>query len=200
MKHYQDEDWVDFVRETASLETMAEMKQHLDAGCEVCRSMHSTWQRVQEIAGREQSLQVPEGAVRVVKLAYALSHHRHQQKESPFSFAQVIFDSLMEPAPAGVRASAGIARQFLYQSGDIYIDMRWDKRDWLAGQVLDSRHPNKHVGEAEVWVTGDGRVCGRAVTNAYGEFQIQCPEDHRHWLVVEIPGMKPIAVLLRPDR
>ncbi|MEP6537177.1 MAG: hypothetical protein ABJF23_17725 [Bryobacteraceae bacterium] len=197
MKHYQDQDWVDFVRETASLETRAAMQQHLDEGCDACRGLHGTWQRVRDIAGREQAFQPPPGAIRIVKLAYALAHPS-QEEETSFSFAQLVFDSLLEPAPAGVRAAGGAARQFLHQAGDIYIDMRWDKRDWLAGQVLDSREPQKHVGEAEVWVTGEGKVCGSTVTNAFGEFQIQCPEDNRHWLVVEIAGMKPIAVRLSP--
>jgi hypothetical protein len=198
IKHYQDKDWIDFICKAASLETIAAMQQHLDEGCEACRGLHATWQRVREMADREPSFEPPPGAVRIVKLAYALSQPSHSEEPS-VSFARLVFDSLLHPAPAGVRSGEGSARQFLHLAGDIYIDVRWDRHIQLAGQVLNCQQPEKHVKDAEVWVIGGGKLCERTTTNDFGEFQTKCREDKLQWLVIEIEGTKPIAVRLDGD-
>ena len=195
IKHYQEQDWVDFVRGTASDETIAAMEQHLDDGCEACSGLHRTWLRVRAMAGRESSFEPPPGAVRIVKLAYALSQPS-QTAEPAVSFARLLFDSLLQPAPAGVRDGGSRGRHFLLQADDIYIDVRQDRHDRLTGQVLNWRQPEEHVKEAEVWVISEGKVCANTRTNDFGEFQTECREDKLQWLVFEITGVKPIAVRL----
>jgi hypothetical protein len=193
--HYQEEDWFDFVRQIASPDASLAMQRHLDAGCGACEGTHATWQRVAGLAGREAAYEPPPDAVRIVKLAFSLSPLA-KEAEQRVSFAKLLFDSLLQPLPAGVRSGGGPARHLLHQSGQILIDMRWESPSQIVGQVLNRDRPEESITEAKVWIFGGGKTCGSALTNSLGEFQISCDADSPRWLMIEIQGILPIATRL----
>jgi CheY-like chemotaxis protein len=117
--------------------------------------------------------------------------------------ARMMFDSLRNPAAAGVRGSSPEARQLAYEYKKTIIDVSIEfaegsGRMSLAGQVLDGERKGKNEGLTVILVSETGTLV-RTVTNRYGEFQIECdfPEDlsleirlgERSWVLVPLGKM-----------
>src|SRR5947207_10652996 len=104
MSHFSTGDWLEFAREVVTPEQMALMQRHLDDGCNRCLAIAETWRAVLEVTRREIAYHAPESAVRVVKSAYL-----PRQLLSPATrvarMARLVFDSLLQPAPAGFRSA-----------------------------------------------------------------------------------------------
>jgi len=117
--------------------------------------------------------------------------------------ARLVFDSLRQGAPAGVRSSSSGTRQLAYQHDRTVIDLSVEfghgsGQVRLTGQVL--AHGNKgNLGNlAVVLVNGSGTLA-RTTTNEFGEFHIECefPEDlsleirlgERAWILVPLGRM-----------
>src|SRR2546430_2100205 len=105
------------------------MQRHIDGGCPKCSQELQTWQTVFSLAKVEAGLTPPDDVVRVAKsqlAAYA------RLTDSRIRF---VFDSLLQPAMAGARGSVA-ARQFLFETDELYIDLRLDgqaERLFLVG-------------------------------------------------------------------
>jgi CheY-like chemotaxis protein len=117
--------------------------------------------------------------------------------------ARRIFDSLVDPQPAGVRGLSPGARQLAYQHKKTIIDVSIEfaegsGRMSLAGQVLDSEKKGKNDGLSVLLVSGIGTLA-RTATNEFGEFHMECefPEDmsleirlgERSWVLVPLGQM-----------
>jgi hypothetical protein len=118
--------------------------------------------------------------------------------------ARLIFDSLRQPLPEGVRTSSSGARQLAYQYEKTVIDLHVDLGDGaarvrLAGQVLAQGDKGKIADLSVVLVNGDGTLT-RTTTNQFGEFHIECefPEDltleirlgERSWVLLPLGGIE----------
>jgi hypothetical protein len=115
---------------------------------------------------------------------------------------KLAFDSLMNPAPAGIRSSGASARQLLYRNGNYSVDLRVEVqadtgRIALVGQVLDSGGQGNGIADIPVSLqSGDGGWQGMT-TNHLGEFHFDCPQSDslqlsfgvnpKRTLVVSIP-------------
>ncbi len=91
----------------------------------------------------------------------------------------MLFDSFSRPLLAGVRSSAAIARQVVYEAEGLTVDLRFDRlvpsgKVSAVGQILDSRVPRERMtGAAVVVWTEDGQLVATATANSYGEFQLE---------------------------
>ncbi|HEY2934587.1 MAG TPA: hypothetical protein VGK99_22855 [Acidobacteriota bacterium] len=118
------------------------------------------------------------------------------------SVARLIFDSLRQPAPAGLRNSRRPARQALYRAGNFLIDTRVDSesesnRISLAGQVLNSARPHRRIRASSIFLVREKKLVARTVTNQFGEFHLDFEGGSGLRLLVEIEGQRPISVVLR---
>lgn len=117
--------------------------------------------------------------------------------------ARLIFDSLRQPFPAGVRSSSSGARQLAYQHERTIIDLSVDVgqgsgRLRLTGQVLAQGNKDK-IGDFSVVLVNGSGMLARTTTNQFGEFHIECkvPEDSsleirlgdRAWVLVPLGKM-----------
>jgi hypothetical protein len=175
-EHFGAEDWVDFVNGTASQTKLAALQRHLDEGCRVCARERELWTKVRESARREASLEVPESAVRHVQSAFRVSSEALRAKRR-FEIPRLVFDSLWQPAPAGVRSATVQPRQVLYRAGEIAVELRVEpeplsERLSVVGQIYRTANATEGLARIAVLATGKGGSLAEAHTNDFGEFQM----------------------------
>jgi hypothetical protein len=200
MKHFTAQEWVDFVRDAVREDQKALMQAHLNSGCQRCQREAKTWLRVRETATRQRASEPDDSAVRFVKASFALSREC-RAKHSSRSFAEVLFDSSLDPLPVGVRSAATSSRQLLFGAEDLRIDLRLEPKIdsenvSLIGQILDSADPTKSRMTASVALLKAGRVVSEANTNRFGEFQLECGLAARMELRVTLPNGKEAYISL----
>jgi hypothetical protein len=171
MKHLSEEQAVNFVNRVMSAQKQAESQKHLESGCKRCSEAVAIWQRVQEASSVEAEYQPPVGVVRIAKAAFAAAG-----LEKASSGVKLLFDSILQPAMAGVRSSGSDTRQLLYGVGpyliDLYISARpGGKSVSVTGQLMNSKFPERILNAVPIAVgNGTGTVV-LAVTNEFGEFR-----------------------------
>jgi hypothetical protein len=179
----------------------AQMQAHLDAGCEACQNQYAMWLLVIETAEREGEYEPPESTLRAVRDAFSLS------RKLPLlpmlaDVARLVFDSLREPLPAGVRGVSSLeARHILHESGDLVIDIRLENESHgvtsMAGQVLQKNAPvEATAGAGIVLVQGRDNLVAHTIANRMGEFQLEFEHTTELTVFIEVPGGRIISVAL----
>ena len=201
MKHFSNEQWIDFVNEAASTEARQNMERHLKQGCKTCNRNLSLWLRVRNVASAEKSYQPSLEVVQRAQSAFASSNLTLNRRR-PFRLADILFDSFLQPAFEGARSAATGTRHMLYRADpyqiDIQIEMGEDGRTLvITGQVLDSRQPGSSNEGVLVVVSNLRGQVVRATTNQAGEFRSEILDSANLELV--FPGLadKPVIIVLR---
>ena len=200
MKHFTAEEWVDFVRGKVKKDQRAAMQTHLKSGCKRCQREANTWQRVREAANRQVAIAPDDSVVRFVKGSFGLRGDRRAKRSRGF-LAQLIFDSALQPLPAGVRASTANSRQLLFGAENLRIDLRLEPQIdsesvALIGQVLDAEDPAKGPAPVTVALLKAGKLVAETKTNRFGEFQLGCGPSTKLELRVKLPLGKEVSILL----
>jgi hypothetical protein len=175
MTHFSLEQWTDYVRGVADDPTRSAMTAHLDGGCPRCARAVDLLRRVAGVVAIEPQYQVPEHAVRCARAIFAVQ--RPQTMRLPRAALHLIYDSIREPLPAGIRSAERLARRVLYQAGNFFLDIRVERepgspRLSLVGQLANCDTPSQHpTGVLVLLATGDN-VIARAITNRFGEFEL----------------------------
>ncbi|MBS1856708.1 MAG: hypothetical protein JST11_15170 [Acidobacteria bacterium] len=201
MKHYAIERWVDFSRHLVAPQERAGMEAHLAAGCEDCRELAGFTGRLTSTCAGISLSQVPESAFR---LARAIFPVRAQTRRRPGSRlpVELIFDSFLAPAPAGLRSTWQVGWQGLYRAGDCSLDVRIEPelkslRASVIGQVTNHVAPSLIMGNCPVDLRRGRQIVAGTVSNRFGEFQMDYEQQPRLKLVVHLPGARSIEVPLR---
>jgi hypothetical protein len=199
MKHFSDEVWADFVRGVAPTETAAGIKSHLAMGCADCSVTLDLWKRLHTAAADEAKYSAPEELVRRLKLEFTSEHSSPVAKVAP---AALVFDSFLRPLPAGVRSGASAARQLVYESEGLTVDLRVEKEPQSTkfsaiGQVMDKWTPPSTLSSGTVilW-TAQGFPVFETKPNEHGEFQIEFGAQDQLHLSVAMPGRNPMRITL----
>lgn len=113
--------------------------------------------------------------------------------------ATLVFDSAQGPLPAGIRGAFASARQLLYKSGSVCIDLRLQPRPGsdstvLIGQLLDSASPGLGLGDIPVSLVCEGGMVASNKTNNSGEFDFAFQTPGRTQLIFGIGKRKTIVV------
>jgi hypothetical protein len=180
--HFSVEDWVDFTTQQAPPEEVKAMKQHLTTGCAKCTKLEYLWSHVAEVASRDSGHEPPASAVHHVCNAFAILAEAEGSKRAP-TVPRLVFDSLWQPALAGVRSAHSTLRQVHYQAGAINIEMRLEpeprsERVYVAGQVSDAVRQGEGIAEMPVVVASRRGTLTSASTNRFGEFHLAfVPEE-----------------------
>lgn len=173
-QHFKLEDWVDLARNVAQPEAAAaKMRQHLDAGCQECIEAFASMSAMAALGKRQAEYEPPAEHLRSAKALVAQAAFQSRKRE----VMDIVFDSLLQPALAGVRGAQNAARQVLYQKGTCCIDIRLEhdtkaKKLNVMGQVLDSGESGRGVGSILVEVVQNEKPIATATTNSYGEFEL----------------------------
>jgi anti-sigma factor RsiW len=173
-KHFAAEEWVDFVNGQASPDQTQAMQRHL-ADCAPCSKTADLWQQVRQTAARESGYQAPESAVRHVRNAFVMAQPLGSKRR--FEIPRLVFDSLWQPAAAGVRSGHKAPKRLIYRAGEITIEMQIEpephsERMNIAGQVSSAAEQGEGLAEIRVAVTSAKGKLAEVATNRFGEFQL----------------------------
>jgi hypothetical protein len=199
-KHYSAEDWVDFVMHQVQQNQLSDMQRHLDAGCKKCSEMASLWSLVGRVANREPSHEPPASAVQHVRQAFSvLAESRHMNRH--VLIPRLAFDSLWQPALAGVRSGAGTSRHMTYAASQMSIDMHLEpeprsERFNLAGQVSMASGQDRDFPPIPVIVSGKTGSLATTTTNGFGEFHLAFVPEQGLQISFAIAGKEEIVIPL----
>lgn len=202
-KHFTLEELADLGRNAGPADRLKAMKEHVQS-CKKCAIVAGTWRRVAEVAHRLPVLEPTESAVRIVKAFYS-THNARKPSRLKSLATQMLFDSALAPAQAGVRSSTQSARQLLFGSGDYRVDLRMEpehdaERVSVIGQVLHVTDPERILSAIPVVLFQGRRILATTQTNQFGEFQLQCEMQRRLELLVVLPDAEIAIPLVEPAR
>lgn len=199
MKHFRDEDWLDYVRGLSPPDQRAAIEQSLEKRCKECLKLFNFWRKTVEVAARDSGYKVPVEAVERAKAEYARVSRSYRLRATARR-SRPIFDSFLQPAVAGVRGSDAKLRRLVQRSGRWIIDIRLESQGShpvsLAGQVLQSGEWTGPPRAKSVCVMDGDEVLAQTEANQFSEFQLQFRGARNLRLYVEIEGERPISVSL----
>ena len=200
MSHFSADEWVDFTRGLLPPAKAAAMQAILDQGCSECRSSLQLWRAVLESSPSERRYQPSETAVQSVKDAY-VSEKPWKWIISSAQFAQVLFDSMKEPALAGVRSSTKASRQMTVKAEPFVIDLQLDSdsvrgRVSLTGQILNSQNSQTVINGADVVLLDAEKLIQKTKANELGEFYLDFSHQENLRLFINIRSERAIGIIL----
>jgi hypothetical protein len=201
MKHFTTEEWIDFVNRVTSPKQQEAMKKHLSTGCEQCMETQALWQKLHNTAAMEAMYQPPQADVRIAKAAFAAAGGVAHRNENS-SFAEVMFDSFLQPRLAGARSGALGTRQMLYRADPYQIDIQIEakpegNRLTVTGQLLDVSSPGVVGRDVNITLSNHRGSIIHTVTNQFGEFRGEVENTGDLELSFPGQGQKPIVISLR---
>jgi hypothetical protein len=201
MKHFETQEWIDFVNHVVKGNQQEAMQKHLATGCKRCTETLSLWQKVGRTAAPEASYQPPAGTVRLAKAAFSTAGMAQPQKESR-GVVEVLFDSFLQPAVAGARSLVIGTRQMLYRADPYQIDIQIEPKPGsnrlvITGQLLDLSHPGVIGRDMPITLSNRRGNTVMAATNQFGEFSGEIENSGDLELTVPGEGEKPIVISLR---
>src|SRR5258708_621168 len=113
-KHFGMAAWTDFSRGLVLEDVSAVMEAHL-AGCANCTDIALFLNKMTTVSSRLGTVTAPADAVRLAKALFPV---RPVPKRITRILAELIFDSHLAPAPAGIRSTWNVGWQCLYRAGD----------------------------------------------------------------------------------
>jgi len=199
-KHFATEEWADLANGQVTGERKEAMQRHLSSGCKECASSLALWTRIGEAAKRESSYEPPESAVRHVRSAFAMLAEPKKTRKA-FEIPRLVFDSLWQPALAGVRTSAATPRQVLYRAGDCAVEMRIEPelgsdRVNIAGQVSSAGPQGEGIADVPVVISGPKGMLAETSTNRFGEFHVAVEPEGGLRLSLDVPSGRKVSIPL----
>ena len=123
MNHYGIAVLVDFARNLLPEETAGSIRAHLADGCRECSELANFINKLSDVCHRVAAISVPDAALRnaraILPAGFVVKPGRSRRLT-----AQLIYDSFLAPASAGLRSSWQVGWQALYRAGDCSLDLR----------------------------------------------------------------------------
>lgn len=164
---------------------------HLASGCRGCAADRLWYERVRALAATDDSLEPPPWVLtRALRLFEREPARPHAVDKLGRLVATLIFDSLSQPALAGVRLAETSNRQLLYSAGQYSIDLRMALTPRsaveLTGQILrvdESRFES--VARLALDLKREGETVCSTRTNDAGEFRMDRVARGEYELLIE---------------
>src|SRR6185312_3940455 len=201
VRHFDITEWADYVRNTDSRDQHKLMQAHLQGGCSKCEKIKALLSKFAAVCSREASYQIPRAAEQQVKALISLAK---APRHSPLQrlWATLVYDSVNDPQPVGVRGTHQINRQVLFHAGDYSVDLRFEHEKGsasmvLVGQIANQKMPEQLMSNLPVILLAGEREVSRSISNSFGEFQMEyVPESDLRLLVpLESTGQELEVVL-----
>jgi hypothetical protein len=177
VKHLTATDAADFVRGVSTPAARRRIEQHLTSGCARCTRAVTLYRQIVSTSRQEAQWEPPPAVLDRAMEIFAIPARPRVEPLTHRLLPRLIFDSLRQPLPAGVRASNSVTRHVLYRAGDFFVDLRIDRehgapRVSIVGQVTPREAPPAATPlEAVSVLLIDRRaVVARPPVNAFGEF------------------------------
>jgi hypothetical protein len=203
MEHFTAHDWVDLVRDT-DFELKPTMLQHVRDKCSPCTKSLQFWRFVMDETKKLNCAGPPRPSVQAAKDQFRL-RKVVAFPSGKLELARLEFDSDRGPLAAGMRSGHCLARQLLYRSGSVCIDMRMQPTPGsdsivIIGQLLDSVNPGHGIGGIPVSLLSRGDTLSRKNTNQDGEFDFGLEPISDMQLVFGINDNRTIVVAVPEGR
>jgi hypothetical protein len=188
VRHFDINEWADYVRDTVSSNQNQLMQAHLQAGCSKCQKIKALLSKFAAVCSREASYQIPRAAEQQVKAMIGLAKAPRRSALQRL-WATLIYDSVNDPQPVGVRGTHQINRQVLFHAGDYSVDLRFEHEKGsasmvLVGQIANQKTPDELLANLPVILVAGNREVTRSISNTFGEFQLEyVPESDLRLLV-----------------
>jgi len=202
MTHFGLSQWVDFARGTASAIDERAMKAHLAEGCGDCGDLANFSASLTNLCESMSEYAAPAQVVRNAKAIFP-SAAPAQPKRALRIAAQLVYDSFLVPAPAGLRATWQVGWQALYRAGDCSLDLRIEPelastRAAVIGQINNHTTPRETISNVPICLKSGRTVVAETRSNGFGEFQIEYDQQPRLQLCVYLEdGSKCFQVPLK---
>lgn len=188
VRHFDITEWADYVRNTISSDQHQLMQTHLQPGCAKCERIKGLLSKFAAVCSREASYQIPRAAELQVKAMLGLAKVPRRSAMQRL-WATLVYDSVNDPQPVGVRGTHQINRQVLFHAGDYSVDLRFEHEKGsasmvLVGQIANQKTPDELLANLPVILVAGNREVTRSISNTFGEFQLEyVPESDLRLLV-----------------
>jgi len=192
MRHYGIVEWVDFARGVAQSGETEAMGAHLAGGCPECRGIADFCEKLSRVCRGMMAMPVPQNVVQRAASIFRAGFPRPSKRSLRIPI-ELIFDSFLVPAPAGLRASWQVGWQALYHAGDCSLDLRLEPelhtgRAAIIGQVANHQAPETGMADLAVCLKSGKVVVAETRSNRFGEFQMEYEQQKRLQLYVYLDG------------
>ena len=190
---------MDFCRGLKSGDEFVEMRKHA-AECIECDQYSQFHTRLAEVARGIAFVPVPDD---VVQRAWAIFPvERTPPKRIVRIAADLIYDSFLVPAPAGLRATWQVGWQALFRAGDCSLDLRVEPelrslRATVIGQISNYVSPETRMPDIQICLKSGRLTVAETRSNEFGEFQMEYEQQNRLQLWVYVDREKCIQVPLK---
>ncbi len=189
-RHFDITEWADYVRDVVPAEQREQMLAHLQTGCSKCEKLQAVLSRFANICTREAAYEVPRVAEQQVKALVGL-HKTPRRSALQRLLGSLVYDSVNDPQPVGVRGTHQINRQVLFHAGDYSVDLRFEHEKGsasmvLVGQIANQNAPEEKLGNIPVILVAGQREITRSISNTFGEFQLEYVPEGDLRLVVPL--------------
>ncbi|MDX1979605.1 MAG: hypothetical protein SFV51_04995 [Bryobacteraceae bacterium] len=176
--HFELSQWIDYVRELADVSLASAMRDHLARSCPECARTYQQFSAAYFSARALAAVDVPSQTVARAKAVFPPRPPRGLF-DMPSLLAKLVFQSVPDLAPAGLRAAScsqpGSHRA--YEAGEYRLNVREEPAPGdlrvLIGQVQPGEGSQQKVSGLPVFLIGGKQLLGRAMTNEFGEFQLE---------------------------
>jgi len=202
MKHYGIAQWVDFTRGLTPPEQRGEMQHHLAGGCAQCQALMDFCSRLAVVCRRMASQAVPEEVVRDARGIFPVRRAERPRRVMRIA-AELIYDSFLVPAPAGLRSTWQVGWQGLFHAGDCSVDLRVEpelrsSKASVVGQISNHVMPGSEMSDIPVCLKAGKLIIAETRSNRFGEFQLEYEQKGRLQLCIYLDdGSKCIQVPLK---
>ena len=187
-RHFDITDWADYARNVVATAQREQMLSHLQGGCSRCEKVQALFSRFAVICRREAAYEIPRYAEQQVKALIGLSRAPRRTSLARL-LGSMVYDSLNDPQPVGVRGTHQISRQVLFHAGDYSVDLRFEHEKGsasmvLVGQIANQKAPEENLANVPVILVAGNRELTRSISNPFGEVQLESvPEGDLRLLV-----------------
>jgi len=192
LKHFTEAELTDFARNLVPADMRNNMQEHIETGCKKCSQELQLWQNVVSLAKEESGFAPPDDLVRVAKSQFVMSANLSTSR------IRLVFDSFLQPEMAGARGSVS-ARQFLFETDELYIDLRLDsqaERLSLVGQIMDRAQGKQAVHDLPISLLKGTMQLADTKTNQFGEFQLEFDPSADLYISISTGKEQPIFLPL----
>jgi hypothetical protein len=202
MKHYGIAQWVDYTRGLVPASDGSAMQHHLADGCSECQELSEFCSKIGTICHDMSAVSVPEWVVRNARSIFPARPVETPRRVFRIP-VELIYDSFLVPAPAGLRATWQVGWQALYRAGDCSLDLRVEpelhsSRAAVIGQISNHVLPGDRMEGIPVCVKSGRVVVAETRSNEFGEFQMEYEQEGRLQLCVDVEnGSKRFQVALK---
>lgn len=155
---------------------MVEMlEKHVRDGCPACESDLRFAGQLAEVAARERAATPPPAVLERARAVFRAPQPSPGLDTALVGLGRLVFDSCLQPAPAGVRGAMRLDRHMVFSERDLMLDMHIEpvqEADFqsITGQVQSKAVRQDQLTGLPVLLLEGGRVVMSTHTNRHGEF------------------------------